>query len=115
MEGVGHFSPIQDMGPEALQEPVNLLQTYGENVVTLFGITAPLDQLAKMCPIDLSDPSKLDAVNTFVAKAANEAGMEIKPEHEAVFAKVIEQTGAERKFVVAAESKSQTSRWATLS
>lgn len=104
---MGQFTTVLDIGPEVLQ-PVNLLQIYGNRVVTLFGFTGTFDELAPMCGRNLADPSMQDAVNTFIVKAANESGMEINPEHEEMFARVVEETGAERKFVVAVEPKTKS-------
>ncbi len=98
---VGSVVSLRDVHSEYLLEQVNLLHEYGDQVLTVFGITAPLSQLAGMCPVDLNDPTKLDAVNNFVVNIANESGMEISSEHVGLFERIIEDNGYERKFTVA--------------
>ena len=84
--------------PEAIPEP-DLLEIFGDREVTIFGISGTFNQLAGMCPIDLYDPNvSLHAKNEFVIKAANEAGLEIEAEHTAIFERVLEDSGLERKF-----------------
>lgn len=81
----------------------DLLEAFANREVTVFGITGTFKDLAGMCPVDLSNPSiTLEAKNSFVVKAANEAGIAIEPEHEAVFTRITEQHGLERKFTIAA-------------
>jgi hypothetical protein len=80
---------------------VDLLEAFADQEVSIFGVTGTFEGLAQMCPVDLNDPSvTLEAKNEFVVKAANEAGLEIKPEYESVFSQIIEQNGLERKFTV---------------
>jgi hypothetical protein len=80
----------------------DLLEVYRNRVVTVLGITGTLEELATMCPVDLNNSSiTQDAKNKFVVKAANEAGLEISPEHEDIFSRVVEESGLERNFSVA--------------
>jgi len=96
MEGVPDFESL-----EAMPQP-DLLEAFADREVTIFGVTGTFKDLADMCPVDLHDPRvSLEAKNEFVVKAANEAGLEIEPEHEKLFARVTEQLGLERKFTVA--------------
>ena len=81
--------------------PVDLLEAYGDREATIFGVTAPFSVLAGMCPLGRDDPRMtLDAINLFVVKVANEAGLEIEPEHEALFTQIAKEHGLERKFVI---------------
>lgn len=85
----------------------DFLEAYADRELTVFGITGRLQDLAGMCPVDLSDPRvTLEAKNEFVVKVANESGMEIAPEHETYFSQVVEKQGQERKFTVAATDQS---------
>lgn len=96
MEG-GPNIEVQEQMP-----PPDLLEVFADRQVEVFGITGSFRDLTAMCPVDLSDPRvTLEAKNEFVVKAANEAGLEIEPEHEALFTRVIDQHGLERKFTIA--------------
>lgn len=91
---------------EAVAQP-DLLAAFAEREVSIFGIQGTFQQLAQMCPVDLSSPSiTLEAKNEFVIKAANEAGLTIEPEYEQVFTQITEQHGLERKFSVAPTQES---------
>lgn len=77
----------------------DLLEVFGDREVTIFGVTGTFTKLAEMCPLDPSDPRMtVEATNEFVIKVANEAGLAIAPEHEALFSRIIETNGLERKF-----------------
>lgn len=94
---------------EAAAEQPDFLEIYANKEVTVFGITGKLQDLAGMCPIDLSDPRITpDVKNEFVVKVANESGMEIAPEHEGYFTQVIEKHGHERKFAVTPPEQNDT-------
>ena len=81
----------------------DLLEAFASREVTIFGITGTFKDLAGMCPVDLNDPRiTLEAKNEFVVKAANEAGLEVEPEHEELFSRITERHGLEKKFTVAA-------------
>lgn len=98
MGGVEYLNPEVQ---EALPQP-DLLEAYSDREITVFGITGTFQDLTAMCPVDLSDPRiTREAKNKFVVKAANEAGLEIEPEHETIFTRVIEEHGLERNFSVA--------------
>lgn len=87
---------------ETFLEQPDLLELYSNEVVTIYGSTGTISDLAKMCPKDLRDPSiTIEMKNEFVIKIANESGMTIDPEHETIFNKVLEEKGLERKFTVA--------------
>ncbi len=103
MEGVPHVEAME-------QAPLpDLLEAHKDKVVTIFGVTGTIGQLAKMCPKDLNDPSiSLESKNEFVVKAENEAGLEIEPEHEAYYAKVLEKHGLTRRFTVQQSPESPT-------
>lgn len=85
--------PAFETAPE-----VELLEVFREREVTIFGVTGTLGDLAEFCPKDLQGESTA-ALNEFVVKAANEAGLEIDREYEPVFTKYIEQNKLERKVV----------------
>jgi hypothetical protein len=92
---------------EAMTAQPDFLEVYADKELTVFGITGRLQDLAGMCPVDLSDPRvTLEAKNEFVVKVANESGMEIAPEHESYFSQVIDKHGQERKFTVATSDNS---------
>src|SRR6185437_5539665 len=92
---------------EVMATQPDFLEAYADRELTVFGITGRLQDLAGMCPVDLSDPRvTLEAKNEFVVKVANESGMEIAPEHETYFSQVVEKQGQERKFTVAATDQS---------
>lgn len=104
-----------EVGPHAEQletiaaQP-DFLEVYGDRELTVFGITGRLQDLAGMCPVDLSDPRvTLEAKNEFVVKVANESGLEIAPEHVPYFSQVVEKHGQERKFTVATSDQQETS------
>ncbi|MGH7195744.1 MAG: hypothetical protein ACREGA_03100 [Candidatus Saccharimonadales bacterium] len=100
MEGLPNFE-TQEIAP-----PPDLLEAYADQEVTLFGQTGTFKDLADLCPVDLSTSSITQAAkNDFVVKAANQAGLAIKPEHESVFNETIERHGLERKFKVIATDK----------
>lgn len=91
---------------EAVIDQPDFLEVYADRELTIFGITGRLQDLAGMCPVDLSDSRvTLEAKNEFVVKVANESGMEIAPEHEPYFSRVVERHGQERKFTVAMAGK----------
>lgn len=93
---------------EAITEQPDFLEVYGDRELTVFGITGRLQDLAGMCPVDLSDPRvTLEAKNEFVVKVANESGLEIAPEHVSFFSQVVEKHGQERKFTVAPSEPDQ--------
>lgn len=82
---------------------VDLLEVFREKEVTIFGVPGTFGDLAEMCPIDLqAEHISLETKNEFVVKAANEAGLEIGREYEAVFTKYIEQNKLERKVTFVA-------------
>jgi hypothetical protein len=79
----------------------DLLDAFADRKATAFGITGTFRDLANMCPVDLDDPRiTLAAKNEFVIKLANESGLEVEAEHEALFAETTERLGLERKFTV---------------
>jgi len=89
----------QEIAGEEL--PLDLLQELGEEQVTIFGITGSLQDLAKMCPVDLADPRVTpEARNVFVVKAMNEAGAVIAERYEKIFTSTLEGLGIERKIIV---------------
>src|SRR5215469_12821336 len=95
---------------EAMIAQPDFLEVYADKELTVFGITGKLQDLAGMCPVNLSDPRvTLEAKNEFVIKVANESGMEIAPEHESYFSQVVEKHGQERKFTVAIADQSHAS------
>ncbi|CAN5418654.1 hypothetical protein BH09PAT4_BH09PAT4_02490 [soil metagenome] len=84
----------------------DLLEAYADREATVFGVTATLQALGDMCPIDLNDPRVTqEAKNEFVIKIANESALEIAPEHEAMFSEATERLGLEPKFTVATNEK----------
>lgn len=90
---------IENNFTETFLEKPDLLEVYSNEVVTIYGLTGPLKDLAKMCPKDLRDPNiSVEMKNEFVVKIANESDMAIDPEHEIIFNEVIEKNGLERKF-----------------
>lgn len=98
MEGVPNTEPAS---LENAQQ-INLLEAYADTEVTIFGITGTFKDLAEMCPVDLNDPSiTQEAINEFTVKVANQAAIEVEPEHEAAFARITESLGLERSFGVA--------------
>ena len=93
---------------EGLEQPEqpDLLSAFADREVTIFGMTGTFQYLSGMCPVDLSDSSiTLEDKNEFVVKVANEAGLEIEPQHKEVFDRIIEKHGLEQKFTVAEPAK----------
>lgn len=79
----------------------DLLEAFADKEVTIFGVTGTFGELARMCPVDLSDPRvTLEAKNDFVVKTANEAGMVVESQHETVFRTTTERLGLEPKFTI---------------
>src|SRR5579859_7876668 len=102
-----------EVGPAVLNHELapqpDLLDIFAEREVTIFGITGTFEELAKMCPVDLSDASiTIEAKNEFVVKAANEAGLEIEADYEPIFSKITRQQGLERKFTIATSTPDGT-------
>ena len=89
---------------ERLEQPPqpDLLKAFADREATMFGMTGTFQDLAGICPVDLNDPSvTLEAKNEFVVKAANEAGLEIEPQYQEAFNRIIEKHGLEQKYTVA--------------
>ena len=87
---------------EQLIEQPDLYEIYQELEGTIGGITLPLKDLAKMCPIDLNDPRiSLEDKNKFVVTGLNNAHAEINPEHETIFENTLEAQGRQRNFIIA--------------
>lgn len=86
---------------DAAEQP-DLLGAYGEQIVTIHGISGSLKDLAGLCPIDPNDPRRtIEADNEFVVKVANEAGLAIAPEHEPLFSRVLEKHHLEQRITIA--------------
>jgi hypothetical protein len=86
---------------DAAEQP-DLLGAYGEQIVTIHGISGSLKDLAGLCPVDPNDPRRtIEADNEFVVKVANEAGLAIAPEHEPLFSRVLEKHHLEQKITIA--------------
>lgn len=88
---------------ELLHEP-DLLAIYADTEAHFAGQSRPLQDLAKMCPVDLSDERiTVQAKNEFVAKIINTNSIAVAPEHETVFNRYVEKSGQERQFTVRQE------------
>ncbi len=84
---------------EAVHEHPDLLEIYGEKEVTLYGVTASIDSLSALCPVEPSQRSQ-EANNQFVISALNEAEAEILPEHEDYFMVELSRRGLEPKIKI---------------
>lgn len=67
---------------EAPAETVNLLDHYGDEIVTMLGRTGKLREFIKLCPVK-DDPEKMNptAVNRYAAKLLVKNGIELAEEH----------------------------------
>ncbi len=89
------------VGAESLENSpeVDLFAEFADRQITLFGVPGTIGELADSCPIDLSQVTT-EAINRFVVKAVNEAGLEIEDKYVVIFDKILEQQGLERKYSV---------------
>lgn len=79
----------------------DIVESYGHIDVPVAGITGPLSDMDKLCPIDKSQRS-LEDNNRFAIKLLNKAGAEILPEHEEYFMTELDQLGVEPNITVRA-------------
>lgn len=99
---------MRNLGVEQLASPIelapgppDLLVEMGDKEVCIFGVTGSLNDLARMCPVDLSaSGASLDAKNDFVVKAINESGGEVPSRYEAIFEETTGRLAIEKKFTV---------------
>lgn len=81
--------------------PIDLFERMSDQQVTVFGFTGTLSELATMCPVNLNSPDvTVDAKNTFIVNAANEAGLAIAPEFKQVFDSIAQREGWQQKYTV---------------
>ncbi|HSX15701.1 MAG TPA: hypothetical protein VLF40_02835 [Candidatus Saccharimonadales bacterium] len=91
--------------PEFQEEPPipDLEAIYADRIGNMMGMVAPYRDLAKLCPIDKSDPRwTRAAVNRMIIITENEAGNAVAPEHADYFRGVLEEAGEVVKIRVEA-------------